>query len=211
MCALLLNDPQATVCRLFNRIKQVRGGGVNGFVSWSNTLSLIDYQGVDPIAVVKATDIHQVMRFNEKTKQGTFEFMKFKLAKWDVAGNWLGYEDLGYQFNFCNAVADQKTSKSPRWLKFGVSTSETFSCDLQRLLASVSNSTILYQLLVVDQSNGNLFPCPVRVLNLQSSGIYVNVNLRDTDISNDVLTSRFFLVDAMTSITELGGKPVLIR
>ena len=52
-------------CRLFDRIQTARGGLLNGVTSWSKTMPMLNYKGMEPQSVVKSTEITQIMSFNE--------------------------------------------------------------------------------------------------------------------------------------------------
>ena len=118
----------------------------------------------------------------------------FYLAKYEMDGTFLGFEELKSQFNFCT----KEYWQGLHWREFGTNTS--FDCEINlESYVDRSNKTIFYELFLQDPRDQNeLFDVPVQINNVLN---------KDTGLKNEsetkenlVLTRRFFLFDNVSSI-----------
>lgn len=211
LCVLQHYDPAATACQLFLALRAARTGTVAGQRGWQPTLPWLTYDDPRP-TVIGRTDVQLRVAMNAAgVEAGAVDVLSFQLARHGLGGEWRGLEPLRDQFDFCSAgqvapsaaaaagTATGAQSGVPRWLRFGVGHTETFTCDLRRLSASARMGD-LFDLYLVDASAASdtaggaetggagemLYPVPVRVVNLRADGgATVNVNARASDERDD--------------------------
>lgn len=150
------------------------------------------------------------MTFDETSEVGNNDHLEFALARYSVNGTLISFEKLKNQLSVCH----NDISSDPIWMRFGVSASNKYSCDLKSL---ASSPTQLFELYLVDQSkkdgeNGRYAPVPIRNLNYQDdNGVFANKNYRASDAANDFLTHRFFLLDTQSGISTGQTTPQVLR
>ena len=153
------------------------------------------------------------MSFSENSGAGTADTLQFILAVFNMNGTFEGYESLDSQLLMCDPTLQGNWNGlvNKNWVKFGVGQSLSYSCSIEKFFQSPTLK--FYELFLVDIGNGNaLTPVPVLVLNYRdSNGATVNQNAANSDIENDKLSNRFFLVDSMSGIKTGDSSPTVIR
>ena len=138
--------------------------------------------------------------------QGTIEFqsdsssklgfLRFVAAKYDLEGNFLGYENITTQMQLCGA--DYKLGRDYR--HFGKSVKTTCKFDPSKLVDAdlqPNNTDMFYELFLVDTEN-NYIDVPVKIQNyVDSNGDKPN---ESDNISNWKFTRRFFIYDTKSGI-----------
>lgn len=89
------------------------------------------------------------MSFDETVELGTSDHLEFVLARYHVNGTLAGFERLTNQLSYCQSgsIARNDALALPLWMRFGVSTSSEYSCDLNALSAA---PLFLFELFLVD-------------------------------------------------------------
>lgn len=145
------------------------------------------------------------MSFDAATNAGTTDLLEFLLVRYDINGTFKGVERLMSQMSYCQQHSGDGigSSATPLWLRFGVSMTSQYLCNLEALDPSRLE---LYELFLVDGSKsegdaGRYVPVPVQNTNYQDSkGLYVNRNTKPSDTTDDFLTHRFFLYDFQSGV-----------
>lgn len=130
---------------------------------------------------------------------GVISKLNFKLASYDLEGNFLGFEDLTDQLVICNRPSEELE----RIYNIGTTVEIMCTYDLSVLVSQNENLTPrkannFYELFLEDY-NGNMIDVPVLVENIQRDGVSVN---RESTKPNDdwVLTRRFYLFDTVSGV-----------
>lgn len=151
------------------------------------------------------------MSFDEAAKSATADHLEFVLATYDISGVLNGFQRLTSQLLYC---LPEVSIGTPVWLRFGVSTSSRYTCDMSIL---DSSSLHFFELYLVDYSKsaneeGRYVPVPVQNLNYQDEkGFSINENLQTDDAADDLLTHRFFLYDFQSGVAVGESKPKVYR
>jgi len=132
---------------------------------------------------------------------GILKSLQFKLARYDILGNFFGFEDLDHQLFLCEVP----NNDLERLMAIGTTLSKTCSIDLSRMLNPVerpSTTNMFYELYLVDY-NGDLIDVPIKMLDLRdNSGDQPNAA---ANMDEWILTRRFFMVDTISGIEDIGG------
>jgi meckelin len=141
--------------------------------------------------------------------------LTFYLAVYSLNGTYLGLEPLTNQLQLCPQTSDYASqSTKPTFLSFGTYYANNCDFDAQVLLDNQTRETVFYDMYVVDEHDGSLYPVPVRIRNfLNNGGIRTNDNKNDHsdgDVVDDVLTRRFFIYDTWSGRSTLGTLQVQI-
>lgn len=103
----------------------------------------------------------------ENEKIGIVNKLNYKLAKFDLEGNFLGFETLTDQLFLCQT----STEDTEKHLRFGTTVDNSCQFDLSRLTSTSAydhfkNENIFYEMYLQD-FNGDLIDVPVLVQNMQ--------------------------------------------
>jgi meckelin len=134
--------------------------------------------------------------------------LQFKLASYDIEGNFLGFSDLADQLALCPV--------SPEGLKalttIGRVTRSKCSFDLKKLTEPSlypHNANVFYEMYLVDY-NGDLIDVPIKIANQQpkngGANEYPN---QEPNMADWLLTRRFAMLDTLSGIS--GGVPTVVR
>lgn len=128
--------------------------------------------------------------------------LSFKLASYDIEGNFLGFNDLTDQLFLCNVPPEDLRKMT----SIGTTFVHRCSFDLQKLTNPAlypKNVNIFYEMYLVDY-NGNLIDVPVKMWNQQErqGGQYTN---QQPNMNEWQLTRRFFIYDTVSGISEANG------
>lgn len=109
-----------------------------------------------------AATIENPSRVNARMSLASGKYLTFKLAKYNLTGSFLGYEDLETQLTLCTSnIQDAR-----KFRRFGTTTNQECNYDLSKLVSTNSlkpnNVNIFYELFLVD-SNGNLIDVPIMI------------------------------------------------
>ncbi|KAF1324640.1 Transmembrane protein, partial [Globisporangium splendens] len=168
--------------------------------------------GASAESVLDSTAIGMKMSFDEAAKPDTHDHLAFVLATYDYRGDLQGFQRLTTQLLYCAPPA--QVGGTPSWLRFGVSTSMRYTCDLSALDAT---SLLLFELYLVDYSkadgdDGRYVLVPVQNRNYEDAkGSAININTRPEDVADDVLTHRFFLYDFLSGTAVGETQPKVFR
>lgn len=130
---------------------------------------------------------------------GYINLLSFKLAKYDINGTFLSFDDLTTQLMICS----QSLADGVDFWRFGITIQTSCTFDLTNLLGNNIPQTAnkFFELFIVDV-NGNLIDVPIKVLGLiDSSGATPNTG---TDMSKYILVRRFFIFDTISGIKGAG-------
>ena len=150
-------------------------------------------------AATGSSVIQQSNRVQGKAKfqdSSAISFLNFKMGKYNLEGNFLGFEDLTYQLQLCGADYDYTRD----FRNFGTTVYTSCSFDATILINSYlkpNNTDVFYYLYLVD-SSGNYIDVPVKINNyVDSSGNYPN---KGSNSQNWKLTRRFFVYDTKSGL-----------
>uniref|UniRef100_K3WK50 Meckelin n=1 Tax=Globisporangium ultimum (strain ATCC 200006 / CBS 805.95 / DAOM BR144) TaxID=431595 RepID=K3WK50_GLOUD len=212
LCVLQHLRPQFPACALLELIQRSgRTTIANQINGWYSTLPFLSY-GASAESVLDSTAIGMKMSFDEAAKSDTHDHLTLVLATYDYRGNLHGFQRLTTQLLYCAPPA--QVGGTPSWLRFGVSTSMRYTCDLSALDAT---SLLLFELYLIDYSkaegdDGRYVPVPVQNRNYEDAkGFTINVNTRSEDVADDVLTHRFFLYDFLSGTAVGETQPKVFR
>jgi len=122
--------------------------------------------------------------------------LRFKLAEYDILGNFIRFEYLSDQVFICETPKEEVE----QILKFGTTLVKQCSFDLSRLTNKLDypkQANMFYDLFLED-FDGTLIDVPVKIL----QAIDYTSN---PDMESWMLNRRFFLYDTITGIEEAGG------
>ena len=219
LCVLKLYDSAAEVCELYKSIANTRGGSVNGWAGWASTLPFL-YYSTAPTGVLDATVLEQAYSFDSTTQQGTIDRVNLIIATYNLTGHLQSLKPLSSEFSFCVGTGSRVASGSPAYLAYGVSATQSITCDLSSLVVT---PLVFYELFVLDTASASgqeavpdslpyrLYPVPVRITNQLANGATPNTNPDTSSSSDDVLVRRFTLVDAASGVVSPGSSPQYVR
>ena len=127
---------------------------------------------------------------------GIINRLRFKLAKYDLEGNFYGFEDLYDQLSICKQPSEDQDDV----FRIGVTLRYLCKFDLDKLITPNAferpkEANYFYELFLVDWDD-SLIDVPVLIENAGSdSGGFPN---RETDMSKWILTRRFFMFDTLS-------------
>jgi len=143
---------------------------------------------------------------------GIVRQLRFKVAKYDLEGNFYGFEDLTNQLVICEKTQDELQ----RIYRIGTTVEILCTFDLGRLVSSnkydlVKNANMFYELYLLDY-NGNMIDVPTLISNVVSDT--GNTPNGQNDSSKWILTRRFFIFDTKSGIKDgeyPDGVPQVVR
>lgn len=135
---------------------------------------------------------------------GIINKMTYKLAKYDLEGNFHGFETLTDQLQVCEISLEE----IERLRNFGTTIQNTCTFDLARLVSNNKNihprnENMFYEMYIEDY-NGDLIDVPVVVRNLVTDN-GVQPNAVGEDETNYILTRRFFIFDTISGVQVTSG------
>ncbi|EFC48821.1 hypothetical protein NAEGRDRAFT_62841 [Naegleria gruberi] len=193
LCTLLLYDESTPACKMyysiFNTLTEDR---VNGFSGWKNGLPWLKYTGTASENLYNTDLLQSVGLSGRKDRVSRLQFY---LSKFNVYGNWLGFEELTNQLELCPTSNFQGSG----FLDFG--NNYVKNCFYNVLSLPYSQSTFFYELYILD--SGILYPVPVQILKDDKTSF--------ADIGTSTLYRRFFLYDNLAGVTTDGTTPSVVR
>ncbi len=238
LCVISSYDVNSPSCQQFLLILDSRRrssslGNVNvvssyhGENQWKQSMPWLYYN--DNIeTILRDRSIEMNVALNEK--RGFTHELKFKLAKYDMDGTFMGMEDLNQQFLPCNVGATSSGGMSHSHgnsnggipvvveglFHFGSSIHLDQTCDLSLLVDINRYPMYFYDLYLVDEGAtcGSsdvdiidtiidcLYPVPVLTTTYVENGEFPNVNVSPGvgSGSNEKYTRRFFIFDNMVRL-----------
>ena len=135
---------------------------------------------------------------NAVSTAGYVHEMKYQLAKYDLEGNFLGWEALDQQLLICPASYEEALS----FRRFGTTIINSCTFDLTKITdnstADYPNNVNVFYDMFYEDTNGNLLDVPVVIRNFKdSSGSSPNSG---TGLDQWRLTRRFFVWDAISGV-----------
>ncbi|KAH8064393.1 hypothetical protein JL722_1258 [Aureococcus anophagefferens] len=230
LCVLTQYDLGSTPCRLYDDLASLRATrntwGAKDHLPWL-------FYDRDGDAVRSDGALQMEMAFTSKDR-GRDHKLRFRLAKYALGGDFLGYEELNTQLFYCEAPAPSSGSgggaaKDTSWVRYGYSLRDHFTCDLRSLWAQ---EQVLYDLYLVDteglcdgaeaaaiddgaERTECLYPVPVLNKGLKNrDGKGVNKNGKTEDGDDDIFVRRFALFDVASGVddeAEVYGSPAMTR
>ena len=211
LCVMQLYDNDHIACEKYDSIKNNRDGNYyDGISDWKRAAPWLFYS--DQAQTVRE-DREIEMKMSFKKMGGYVNELDYRLGKYTMNGTFVGFETLSNQFSYCGRTAPDTEfgagdTSSTKFLKFGSSQRETYSCDLETL---ESEEMFFYDMWIVDIGNTDcasgtqvaadglcLYPVPVLMRNLREDGQTPNLNFRKTQEVDDIFTRRFFLFDNLS-------------
>jgi len=202
---LTLYNRGHTICRLYENTVSainlpVADGSDNGFVEGMPWLYYLD----NSVEVIEESNLALTVGFSgSNTTTSRFQFY---VAKYNMTGGYLGFEELTNQILLCpNSAATGDLIST-----FGTSFELDCTVNLNLFL---DTETIFYELFLQDDED-NYTDVPVKITNLRSSD---GTNPNDAEgYSDAVFTRRFFMVDTVSGIESDNGfingdEPVVLR
>ncbi|KDO27283.1 hypothetical protein SPRG_07532 [Saprolegnia parasitica CBS 223.65] len=199
LCVLQMFATSSAACSLLRQLaSSSRLTTSNGISGWSATLPFLLYNG-GATSILTQTSLQLTMSFSAAANPATNDTLQFMLASYTLNGTYLGLRPLSTQLLLCDPTARGNFGYGLDWLRFGLSKTFAYSCDLTTAFASPP-SVLLYELYLVDNDN-TLLPVPIRVLNYRDGrNVAVNSNRAPTDVEGDQLTHRFYILDAASGV-----------
>ena len=146
---------------------------------------------------LEATDITNKVSFSNKNSNS---ILKYKMSVYALNGTWLGFREVqSTDLQFCGGLLEEVSD----WRRFGTDYTNECEVDLGVLLED-SQEPLFYELYYQDGLSTQLIPVPVRILNYQSQGRFVNEPGQDED--RQQLERRFFLKESASSQESATGK-----
>ncbi|OQR98550.1 transmembrane protein [Achlya hypogyna] len=201
LCVLSVFAPKSSACSLLNQLAMSsRLTTSNGILGWTATLPFLEYTA-GAASVLAQTNIDLTMSFSSQANPGTTDTLQYIVASYGLNGSFLGWSPLTTQLLLCDPTARGNYGFSLEWLRFGLGTTFAYSCDLAPVFAATA-TVVFYELYLVDTANDRaLVPVPVRVVNYRDNrGNLVNANRAPTDVENNQLTHRFYVLDAASGV-----------
>lgn len=130
---------------------------------------------------------------------GKINILKYKLAKYNIEGLFLGFEDLTTQLQLCA----QTLEDGVEYRRFGVTIVNECTFDLTTLIGgSLPETANKFYEMFVEDADGTLIDVPVRVRTLvDASGDTPNIG---DDESLYQLVRRFFIFDTLSGVSGAG-------
>ena len=214
ICVLQLYDIASTACRLYNEINNSKpiisstaDPGSRQEMPWiyykNNSLLVINNESAVPFDVSI-----------DKSDPLNYYKLDFFLYVYNLEGDLLRVSPLTDQLVFCS----KRWEDAYRYREFQTSFENNCEIDINKLLLYTNNTTIeFYEIFLKDysKSDNKLIDIPILIDNIPNSIIPGKYN-NETDISNWIITRRFFLVDILSGIQGDGNykaraKPLIIR
>lgn len=173
----------------------------------------IFYQRAAPEVLYANRRIKFRVSFNEQNQDiGIENRLHFKLAKYDIDGQFFGFEDLTDQLVIC----DLPSEDVQRVYKIGNTVNIKCDFDITRLVSTklfdrLRNQNYFYELFLVDY-DGSLVDIPALITNIQ--GLAGDRPNTSEDESKWILTRRFFLFESISGTREgdyPGGVPQTVQ
>lgn len=195
------------MCLLFQDIVQNLPGNstVNPFYQdngWRAGFPWLYYQRSAGEVLSQSKKVKLRVSFGyENPKIGIYNRLSFKLAQFDLEGNFLGFADLKDQLMICETSSED----IDKMRKFGSSIDQSCTFDLSRLTSSSAfdhpaSMNIFYELYLVDY-NGDLIDVPVLVNNMQDKvGNRPNLDSSSGNENGWRLVRRFFIFDTKSGV-----------
>ena len=137
----------------------------------------------------------------ENLRIGIISKLTYQLARFDLLGNFYGFETLSDQLLLCQTPA----ADVEKLRQFGTTLDSTCNFDLSRLISSSEYDHHKYQNMFfemyIKDFNDDLIDVPVLVKNMQDkNGNKPNADSSAEQESNWRLTRRFFLLDTKSGV-----------
>lgn len=196
LCVMSSYDNNAAACLQFRSIaKRRRDGGVP---------PLFYDDEVDDILRDRSIQMQMTLRGE---REGFENVLTFKLAKYKISGEFLGFENLDSQFMPCfsGKTASMNVAES---FEFGKSFSIEHECDLNEIMGA-NSEMYFYELYLVDKGascgSGDdcLYPIPVLSTTYTEDNTFPNINKITADEIDDKYVRRFVIFDNMVSEKKL--------
>ena len=191
LCVLTMYDEQQTACELYKQITE--DGFMKGYPS-----IYMNKETNDKVLSYGNTPIKFRVSLNEENKEmGIEKSLHFYLGKYDIHGNFYGFEPMTNQLFLCDIPAEEVEKV------FLVGNTVEIGCQFDvstlsnKYLDHPRNENFFYELYLQDY-DGTLIEIPVLIENIQKdSGAKPN----EFDVEADwILTKRFFLFDTLSGI-----------
>ena len=211
LCVMQMYDKDSTACSEFDQVVvSNRDSDYHDQQGWKLGAPWLYYSD-SPETILADKNIKMQMSFTKLI--GFTNIMTYKLAKFSLNGTFVGMEDLGTQFSYCGTASPNTeigggSTSSTKFLKFGTSQREEYTCDLQLL---AREEMFFYDMYVVDEGSDSsadcdgfregglcLYPVPVLHRNFVDGSDFPNLNNYMVDEGDDEYTRRFFLFDNMS-------------
>eukprot|EP01112_Ceratiomyxa_fruticulosa_P015929 TRINITY_DN476_c0_g2_i2.p1 TRINITY_DN476_c0_g2~~TRINITY_DN476_c0_g2_i2.p1 ORF type:complete len:1026 (+),score=149.84 TRINITY_DN476_c0_g2_i2:116-3193(+) len=201
LCVLQEYNTDSPACKSYLQVVgKVSSTGQNGIRDWPSSIPWL-YYTTDTRTVVSDVNIQMKVAFHSSSAD-LVSTLTFYLAVFTLNGTFLGFEKLSTQLILCEG--------NDKYLNFGNSYVNKCNLDLSSFTDPSSQTTLFYDLYILDEVDGLLKPIPTRIRNLRKSSILVNDNGDSAnDIIDDVLTRRFFLYDNLSGRELSHVTPVL--
>ena len=179
------------------------GSNINSFYSqgWSGGIPWIYYTGTSASIKKNAGRIQATMSLSKETpSNGKINILKFKLAKYTLEGDFVGYEDLTTQLQLCSSSLEDGVD----YRRFGVTMTNACKFDLNQLVSDnlPSEANFFYEMFLED-ANGDLIDIPILVENLVGEG-RAKPNVNDND-KTWKFVRRFFIFDTLSGLEGKGN------
>jgi meckelin len=191
LCVLQLYNEATEVCRLFKDISSTRAS-VTGDADpgWKTDMPWLYYE-TNAEDVIQSDDVQFKVTFDSNAGGDKVYELEFVMARFSLAGAFLGFVDLSDQLILCpHSSEDGKTYR-----EFGTNVVIDCSLDLEPYLTY--SETVFYDLYLVDEDDA-LRAVPILVRNLQdASGTELNSGETMKDWQ---LVRRFFIYDNVSGV-----------
>jgi hypothetical protein len=162
LCTLTMYDPNSAACKAL-RALQTNSTSVNSFYSigWSEKLPWLYYSNNSVSILQSSGRFTAKMSLATTTPQsGTTNLLVFKMAKYDINGNFISFDDLTIQLMLCS----QSLQDGVDFRRFGMTIENSCKLDLTTLIGNNLPDTAnkFFELFIVDV-NGNYVDVPIKI------------------------------------------------
>jgi meckelin len=195
LCVLVLYNEQQTICKLYQAQMTKIGSYLQIDSGWRAGLPWLYYSSTAANTLYNTYIAMQVTFGNDNLY--TRNTLDYWLAKYDIYGNYYGFEPLSNQLLLCpNSVASGQSLKS-----FG--TTFTNNCNLN-LQSFMNAQTWFYELFLKD-IDGSYKPIPVLITNIRD--VNRGAPNQGSNQNNWRFVRRFFVVDSISGLAGQGVFP----
>lgn len=205
LCVLHMYREGATPCAALISLNSNSSTLQNSFYNdngWKQNLPWLYYSNKGNNVIYQSMRLKAKMTLDKSQADSTrYAYVPFKLAKYSLDGEFLGWEDLSNQIWMCPVTVED----SKRYRRVGLGLVNTCEFDLQRLVSMTEylpNLNYFFELFITDY-NGDLIDVPVLIDNFVDAGL-TYPNRENSDPASWRFVRRFFLYENVSSIEGTG-------
>eukprot|EP00191_Tetraselmis_sp_GSL018_P009876 CAMPEP_0177615986 /NCGR_PEP_ID=MMETSP0419_2-20121207/23841_1 /TAXON_ID=582737 /ORGANISM="Tetraselmis sp., Strain GSL018" /LENGTH=849 /DNA_ID=CAMNT_0019113867 /DNA_START=777 /DNA_END=3326 /DNA_ORIENTATION=- len=211
LCVLQLHSRDSIPCQLYQELVDSRGDmtyhdGSLGDIEWSYSLPWLFYPR-DVETFLRSNNVKTRVRFGGggggSDSDPIVSKLSFRLARYALNGTFLGWQRFEKQFQLCGGFK----AEQDLWTSVAVNYRNRCKVAMQDLLYSAEGQHgPEFVDIYLEDGKDSLYPVPIVIENFPDN--------EDASIQPELLTRRFFLVDAVSGIESQaspGSEPLAIR